>query len=196
MQRLNKIFVCKLKNKPEETQQKIYKIFDARTKRTALKRYHEVINWREEYVEQNSDSEVIFTFLEEHWKRLIPAIESQIIPRTNNTAELVIRRFDQHYQNFCGFENIDSARLYVAVFEKLYRFTPFSQDAQPHLRGRCPLEVAGYDVSQMPMTAICAGLSPQWSNKTSDENSLQVASEALSTTQGVVERGQELVPSL
>lgn len=116
----------------------------------------------------------------------------QIIPRTNNTAELVIRRFDQHYQNFCGFENIESARLYVAVFEKLYRFTPFSQDAQPHLRGRCPLEVAGYDVSQMPIAAICRGLSPQWSNKAPDSTH----AEALSTAQGVVETAQDLVPSL
>lgn len=119
----------------------------------------------------------------------------QIIPRTNNTAELVIRRFDQHYQNFCGFDNIESARQYVAVFEKLYRFTPFSADAQPHLRGRSPLEVAGYDISQMPMTTICAGLSPQWSNKTSGDQP-EVASEVLSIAQGVVERGQELVPSL
>ena len=155
-----------------------------------------MINWREEYVEQNSDSEAIFTFLEEHFPRLIPAIESQIIPRTNNTAELVIRRFDQHYQNFCGFENMSSAAQYVAVFEMLYRFTPFSQDAKPNLRGRCPLEVAGYDVSQMPMAAICAGLSPQWSNKAPDSTHTEVASLPLSTTQGVVEGGQELVPSL
>ena len=176
--------------------QKIYRIFDARTKRTALKRYHEVINWREEYVEQNSSSEVIFTFLEEHWKRLIPAIESQIIPRTNNTAELVIRRFDQHYQNFCGFENIESARLYVAVFEKLYRFTPFSQDAQAHLRGRCPLEVAGLDVSQMSMKAICRGLSPQWPSETSDSANVKIALEAVLTTSEVVETAHSLVPSL
>ena len=188
-------------NSPEavDLKQKIYRIFDARTKRTALKRYQEVINLRKEYVEQNRESEAIFTFLETHWPRLIPAIESQIIPRTNNTAELVIRRFDQHYQNFCGFDNFESAKQYVAVFEKLYRFTPFSQDAQPHLRGRCPLEVAGYDVSQMPMATICAGLSPQWSSKTSDESdegSPEVGLEALSVFQGVVETAEDLVPSL
>jgi len=39
-------------------------------------------------------------------------------------VELVIRRFDQHYRNFCGFDTIETARLYLAVFEKLYRFTP------------------------------------------------------------------------
>lgn len=65
-------------NAPEAVllKQKIYKIFDARTKRTALKRYREVINWRSQYVEQRSESEVIFTFLEKHWKRLIPAYDA------------------------------------------------------------------------------------------------------------------------
>ncbi len=65
--------------------------------------------------------------------------------------ELVIRRFDQHYQNFGGFEILETAQLYLAVFEKLYRFTPFSADAQLRIRGKCPLELAGYDVSRLPI---------------------------------------------
>ena len=100
--------------------------------------------------------------MERHWPKLVNGIESKTIPRTNNAAELVIRRFDQHYQNFCGFDSLDSAQLFLAVFEKFYRFTPLSQDAQPHLRGKCPLEIAGYDISQMPITAVCAGWSPHW----------------------------------
>ncbi len=75
---------------------------------------------------------------------------------------MVIRRFDQHYQNFGGFESIASAQLYLAAFEKLYRFTPFSDDAQPAIRGKCPLALAGYDLSQMPMTTLCQGLSLDW----------------------------------
>jgi hypothetical protein len=75
---------------------------------------------------------------------------------------MVIRRFDQHYQNFCGFENIETAQLYLVVFEKLYCFTPFSNDAQPAIRGKCPLQLAGYDISQMPMATLCHGLSPDW----------------------------------
>jgi hypothetical protein len=75
---------------------------------------------------------------------------------------LGIRRFDQHYQDFCGFESVESAHLYLAVFEKLYCFTPFSDDAQPAIRGKCPLQLAGYDISQMPMTALCQGLSLDW----------------------------------
>ena len=139
---------------------------------------------RSHYQGQRAESEAIFVFLEKHWARLIPAIESTIIPRTNNTAELVIRRFDQHYQNFCGFDSINSAQQYLAVFEKIYRFTPFSQDAQPHLRGKSPLEIAGYDISNMPMATICAGLGPQYSTKSADLESREEAQEALSAAIG------------
>ena len=109
-----------------------------------------------------TEAAAIFNFLERHWPKLVNAIESDLIPKTNNTVELVIRRFDQHYQNFCGFDSIDTAQLFLAVFEKLYRLTPFSDDAQPGIRGKCPLELAGYDISQMPMTALCRGLSFDW----------------------------------
>ncbi len=74
----------------------------------------------------------------------------------------VIRIFTRHYKTFCGFENIESARLYLGVFEKIYRFTPFSDDAQERIRGKCPLELAGYDISQVSMDSLCAGLSVAW----------------------------------
>ena len=84
--------------------------------------------------------------------------------------ELVIRRFDQYYQpvladrpgSFCGFESIQTAQLFLGVFEKLYRLTPFSDDAQPAIRGKCPLELAGYDVSQLPVATLWNGLSIEW----------------------------------
>jgi hypothetical protein len=38
-----------------------------------------------------------------------------------------IWRFDQHYQNFCGFDTLETAQQYLGVFEKVYRFTPFPQ---------------------------------------------------------------------
>jgi len=148
-------------------QQDIYDIFKARTKRTAQKRYDEVMAWREEYVKETPEAASLFDFLERHWPTLLNGIESRIIPRTNNAVELVIRRFDQHYQNFCGFESIESARLFLGVFEKIYRFTPFSQDAQPRIRGKCPLELTGYDISQVPMATLCAGLSVLWPLKVS-----------------------------
>ncbi|MBC7084626.1 MAG: transposase [Firmicutes bacterium] len=146
----------------EVLKQQIYHIFKARSKRTAQKRYAEVMALREQYVHKTPASATVFDFLERHWPTLLNGIESDLIPRTNNTVELVIRRFDQHYQNFCGFDSIETARLFLGVFEKVYRFTPFSQDAQPRIRGQCPLELAGYDVSQVPMASLCTGLSLAW----------------------------------
>lgn len=146
--------------------QQIYKIFDTPSLVEAQSRYQEVLNLKITYSATTPDSIIIFDFLERHWPKLCNAIGSTTIPTTNNTTELVIRRFDQHYQNFCGFESIESAHTYLAVFEKLYRFTPFSQDAQPRIRGLAPLQLAGYDISHIPLSAICSGLSIDWPTET------------------------------
>jgi hypothetical protein len=132
-------------------------IFRAKTKRTAHKRYEALIAVRNDYVATQPQVASLFDSLERHWPKLVNGIESTIIPRTNNAVELVVRRFDQHYQNFCGFDSLPSARLFLAVFEKVYRFTPFTDDAQPRVRGKCPLELAGYDITQLPMAHICRG---------------------------------------
>ncbi len=146
----------------ESLKQAIYAIFAAKTKRTAQGRYEAVLAQRQEYVAARPEAVVIFAFLERHWPKLVNAIESDLIVTTNNTVEQVIRRFDQHYQNFCGFERIESAQLFLGVFEKLYRFTPFSPDAQPRLRGKSPLQLAGYDITQLPMATLCSGQSIIW----------------------------------
>ena len=108
------------------------------------------------------DVALIFDFLERHWPYLVNAIESHHVPTTNNATEQVIRIFTQHYKTFCGFESIESAQLYLGVFEKVYRLTPFSDDAQERIRGKCPLELAGYDVQKVPMTQLFRGLALQW----------------------------------
>ncbi len=146
----------------ETLRQAIVQIFRAKTKRTAQKRYEQVLALRQKYVQQQPEAAAIFDFLERHWPKLVNAIESQLIPKTNNATELVIRRFDQHYQSFCGFNSSQTAQGFLAVFEKVYRFTPFSDDAQPAIRAKCPLELAGYDISQLPMAALGKGLSFDW----------------------------------
>jgi transposase-like protein len=140
----------------------ITRIFDARTKRTAQRRYEQLMAQREKFVVETPAAEAIFGFLERHWPRLVNAIESCHIPTTNNATEQAIRIFTQHYKTFCGFENVESARCYLAVFEKVYRFTPFSEDAQERIRGKCPLELAGYEVHKLPMAHLFRGLALQW----------------------------------
>ena len=146
----------------ETLKEEINHIFDARTKRTAHRRYEAVLAQREHFVTHTPDAAAVFDFLERHWPKLVNAIESQHIPTTNNATEQVIRIFTQHYKTFCGFESIESARLYLALFEKVYRFTPFSDDAQKRIRGKCPLELAGYEVQKLPMAQLFRGLALQW----------------------------------
>jgi len=155
---------------PEAVQlkQQIYRILNAETLALATERYLAVLTLRQDCVQTRPEAAAIFDFLECHWPRLANSIGSSLIPATNNTVERVIGRFDQHYQNFCGFESIADAQCYLAVFEKIYRFTPFSQDAQPAIRGKCPLQLAGYDVSHLPMATLCAGLSVVWPVQTQE----------------------------
>ena len=112
---------------------------------------------RDTWVKEQPELATVFTSLETHWPQLLNGIESDLIPTTNNTVELVIRRFDQHYQNFRGFDSLESAQHFLGVFEKVYRFTPFSDDAQPRIHGKSPLQLAGYDIDMLPMTADCSG---------------------------------------
>lgn len=148
--------------------QKLYKIFDAKSKKTVDKRYREVVALQGQYTTQLPDTQRIFDFLERHYPKLVNAIESPLTPLTNNTVELVNRRFDQHYQNMCGFDSIETARKYAHLFELTYRFTPFAKDNRPvegrelDIRGKCPLELAGYDISQMPIARVLRGQLLGW----------------------------------
>jgi len=76
---------------------------------------------------------------------------SPTTPRSPELAEGLIRRLDQHYQSFAGFDSLETAPSYLHLFELTYRLTPFGSEVQPHLRGKCPLEWAGYDLSQVPL---------------------------------------------
>jgi transposase-like protein len=148
--------------------EQVYKIFKAKTKKTVHKRYRNAMALKDDYVAQMPDAQRIFDFLERHYPKLVNAVENPLVPLTNNTVELVIRRFDQHYHNMCGFDSIDTARRYLYLFELTYRFTPFVKDNRPvkgralDIRGKCPLELAGYDISHMPIARILRGQLLGW----------------------------------
>ena len=56
------------------------------------------------------------------------------------------------YQNFCGFDSLESARSYVWGFALVYRLTPLSLEVKDRsMRGKCPLEIAGYPVRELPV---------------------------------------------
>jgi transposase-like protein/DNA-directed RNA polymerase subunit RPC12/RpoP len=141
----------------EEVRAEVVRIFQVQTKQLARTRYEVLLARREAVTQVEPALEWVFEFLEQHWPHLVNSVENDLIPATNNATEMVIRRFDQHYQNFCGFESIETAQVYLGVFEKVYRFTPFSRDAQARVRGKSPLQLAGYDLSKMPMNWLCRG---------------------------------------
>ena len=52
----------------------------------------------------------------------------------------------------CGLDSSASARAYLRVFELVYRLTPFAADNKTRrIRGKCPLELAGYDLETLPL---------------------------------------------
>jgi transposase-like protein len=129
----------------------IAQLFNAQTQKTVRKRFAELMALRETYVTQTPAIACVFDSLERHFPKLVNAIESPLIPRTNNATELVIRRFDQHYQAMCGLDTLESAQIYLRVFELVYRLTPFAEDGRPEIRGKSPLELAGYDLNALPI---------------------------------------------
>jgi transposase-like protein len=64
----------------------IYKVFDAKTRRTVDKRYRKVMALREQYVAQMPQAQRLFNFLERHYPKLVNAVENPLIPLTNNTV--------------------------------------------------------------------------------------------------------------
>jgi transposase-like protein len=160
-----------------ELKESIYRIFQCKDKRTARRRYAKVMEMRKPYVKAEPEAATVFDTLERHWPKLVNGMGSKVIPKTNNAVELVIRRFDQHYQNFCGFESIETAQRYLAVFELVYRFTPFARynkkdkERSPDRRigGKCPLELAGYEVRKLPIAQICRGRLLGWPDETLGE---------------------------
>ena len=126
-------------------------VFRAKTQKTARKRFHGLIHLRQECVSLTPKIAPFFDSLERHFPKLVNALEHPLIPKTNNATELVIRRFDQHYQSMCGLDSLESARTYLRVFELVYRLTPFADDNPSSIRGKCPLELAGYDLEALPI---------------------------------------------
>ena len=142
-------------------------LFQANTQKTVRQRFAALQALRAEFVTRTPAIACVFDSLDDHFPKLVNAIERATIPRTNNATELVIRRFDQHYQGRCGFDNFESAQVYLRLFELVYRLTPFTpaptarcgvNDNRGDKRGRSPVELAGYDIQTLPIAEFFAGL--------------------------------------
>ena len=54
---------------------------------TAQQRYDQLMAHREAWLAEQPELAAVFAALEAHWPKLLNGIESELIPRTNNTVE-------------------------------------------------------------------------------------------------------------
>ena len=128
----------------------IYRLFDAKDKRTVIKRMQALMAKRQDYLALNPKAGKIFDSIQSHFDQALLSIGNPKIPHTNNAAERVIRRFTQHYKNMAGFESIPTARAYLTLFAFFYRITPLYEAKDKQIRGLAPLQIAGVDITTIP----------------------------------------------
>jgi transposase-like protein len=122
-----------------------------RDRRTIIKRVEVIMEQREELLAYNPNLKTFFDALQRDLPRVLPAVDDPTIPPTNNATENFIRFFNQHYKTMAGFESMKTARSYVALFVLFYRLRPF---AEGEFAGHCPAELAGHDLSHIPLFSL------------------------------------------
>ena len=83
--------------------------------------------------------------------QLLPAVGSTWRPTTSNAVERFFGAFDRFYRLKGPFQSEASAQKHVALFMLGYVFETFSTDAVAPRQGRCPLQIAGYEVGSLPL---------------------------------------------
>jgi len=120
-------------------------------KRTIKNRAQIILDKHEQFEILTPSIKGFFNALERDLPKILLAVGNPLIPTTNNATENLIRFFTRHYKTMAGFESIESARSYVALFSLFYRLRPF---AEGKYAGYCPAEIAGHDLSQIPLFSL------------------------------------------
>lgn len=100
---------------------------------------------------QASPAQAVVTRLLAKLPQLLPAVGSTWRPTTSNAAERFLGAFERFYRAKGPFQNLASAQKHVALFMLGYVFETFSAEATAERQGRCPLQVAGYEVGAIPL---------------------------------------------
>lgn len=131
----------------------IFDVVDAKARKTIRERYQALQRKKTEYLGQEPRLLPMFACLESYYPHLMRMTENcRVSIRTNNPAELVIRHFNQRYKVMGGFKSLETARRHARLFQIVYRFTPLGDDVEiASRRGRTPLELAGYEIRNMPI---------------------------------------------
>jgi transposase-like protein len=99
----------------------------------------------------HSPAHAVVTRLLATLPQLLPAVGSTWRPTTSNAAERFLGAFDRFYRAKGPFQNLASAHKHVDLFMLGYVFETFSAEAAAERQGRCPLQVAGYEVGAIPL---------------------------------------------
>lgn len=81
----------------------------------------------------------------------LPAVGSTWRPTTSKTTERFLGALERFYRCKGPFQNVASAHKHVALLMLGYVFETFSAEASAERQGRCPLQVAGYEVKAIPL---------------------------------------------
>jgi hypothetical protein len=128
----------------------IYHLFDAKDKRTVIKRMQSLMVKKDEFLSLSPKADKIFNCIQSHFDQALLSIGNPQIPHTNNASERAIKKFNYHYKNMAGFESMATARAYLSLFAFFYRTTPFYEAENKQIRGLAPLQIAGVDIASSP----------------------------------------------
>ena len=110
---------------------------------------------------QDSPAQAVVTRLLAKLPQLLPAVGSTWRPTTSNAAARFLGAFERFYRCKGPFQNVASAHKHVALFMLGYVFETFSAEAAAERQGRCPLQLAGYEVGPIPLFHLLRGLFPE-----------------------------------
>ena len=124
---------------------KLKTLFHTPSKRTVQRRVDKLQTQAE-----HTPAKGVFDSLLAKLPKLLPAVGSTFRPSTSNAAERFLGAFDRFYRLKGPFQNEASARKHIKLFILGYVFCALSSQAQAEKQGRCPLQLAGYQVAHLP----------------------------------------------
>lgn len=125
--------------------EKITRLFHTPSKRTVKRRLEKL-----EREAENTPVQSTITRLAAKLPKLLPAIGSTFKPSTANSAERFFGAFERFYRLKGPFQSEASAQKHIQLFMLGYVFHVFSCQVKAEHRGLCPLQRAGYQVSNIP----------------------------------------------
>jgi hypothetical protein len=83
--------------------------------------------------------------------QLLPAVGSTWRPTTSNAAARFLGACERFYRTKGPFQHLASAQKHVDLCMLGDVFEPCSAEAAAQRQGRCPLQLAGYEVGAIPL---------------------------------------------